>query len=1142
MPKLGVSSEEKAIEKFEGSYSKLNETSFVDIPQRKLGSGVTKDQQKQFLETRETLKTERKAVAKQVEDEYLSKVATLDDYQQGFNAQQNIIREFLKTPEKRATEHYGEIKIVQDKIKNAQEQLIRWQQKERDATTQEKENEAEEEQTYYQELILRLQEGLVKQQSGQLLNSGDVYNYASGYAEYEKSKEEQQNSLQEDGYVKVVDSGQTLGYIQMDDIPAEISSGFTSYSRIQKKDLDKAYSNYEEKKYQEQLQNQGIKNLYSEPLDAYYDPKTGEVVKMSMIPEIAEKQGLVKVQLKGETMSGGDIIYSETGLLTPTQLAGKKFYDSLGRVSEALPTDFIVGGSSIEKLDSKDFIAQLTKPSSYNLARSSNPYGLSDAYGKEQIKHYSDLGYTETESKALAKNFLKTGQKLDGGNAEHYLRMEADIAPEGFFGRYKYKVGKALQFGEERIFQPLLDVVEDIGGDIDLTFSTSGNPLMPVRVSKINGNKVLGFSETMDYTNFFLNQKNTSLNGEDLFFTAKKVNPRSMIMPVAIPSILAQSTINNKKNSQYLSLLFEEREIGTTTSGKALRGVADIGSYFVPILGEVRSASFASNVGGKTMVGGLEYIKRNPVEFGAGILVGGGIVLKELKSLKLAKFEKELASAKTKFGSEVIVSGELASVGVLSTTTVGAKEFTGVGEQLLKLGDDAAAGVGKGFIINKLGKGTQYSKYNMVGYSKNVGKATQYMDDIALAGGESLLDDVMRVSYKTGEGTGVSSKAISKIQYSKQVKDYWRLETGGYVQKIKNLDITDDILKNSVAGKFTKVSDDISVMTTDILDVAIEGKTFHFKGGAPKLRIYGKQGRSSLIIDTPNIEGLVAVRNVGNSKDVFTITGGGTQLEASLQKSVLSQLAAQKNLIRNIAAPSVKVMPESAMKIAMSFSAASQVPKRVSAKTNSQKQTQQPKQSQQTSSLIEREIGVNMKTPEVLMRSIIKAKLQKKMKQRQTNNQRAQQKFNQNQDSFMKSLISQDVLQDLQAKQKQRQRTKQTQKMKNLLKQSPNLKEFMAPVVNPINASRILLPLLARAKKSVSIRKKKRDQGFSDDLVYTEDFTSKIMGMSEVMNKKDFEKFVREKTFTGFETRRRIIINNQGRPPKRRGAVQVDIW
>jgi len=252
----------------------------------------------------------------------------------------------------------------------------------------------------------------------------------------------------------------------------------------------------------------GSYTMYDQALPAYYDPLTGKQVLQSMDPNIAKQMGYVPVELQGyNPTTGASLIKSETGLLTPQQLAVKQFNEAIMQQSTPLPTTFEIGGNQTKEPFNVD---AFINPTPYDIAMRSAPYseqnlraidyqrlgpeGFYQKYGYDvtpegeilgsgAVSPVINLGPTKREDESLwqwYKRYLKDPESTEsalnvalafgGGKAAYSLARGGGRAA---LSQVAASGGSLLS---DPITQTTSNIVDSIIGPSPTGFSPSGAP------------------------------------------------------------------------------------------------------------------------------------------------------------------------------------------------------------------------------------------------------------------------------------------------------------------------------------------------------------------------------------------------------------------------------------------------------------------------------------------------------------------------------------------------------------------------------------------------------------------------------------------------------------------------------------------
>ena len=176
----------------------------------------------------------------------------------------------------------------------------------------------------------------------------------------------------------------------------------------------------------------GDYQIYDKPLKAYYDPVTGQEVLQSIAPSIAQRQGLLPIEIKGYSPSKQSyLIESQSGLLTPSQEAYRQLYSKVQKVPlRDVPSTFEIGGVGRD-VDPLQIIQPTRTP--YEAALRKQPYARTE----QEIIDYQRLGAKGFREK-YGYEITPTGERLDPGTA-------VPITPEDVIG--VFPVARAAQIG-----------------------------------------------------------------------------------------------------------------------------------------------------------------------------------------------------------------------------------------------------------------------------------------------------------------------------------------------------------------------------------------------------------------------------------------------------------------------------------------------------------------------------------------------------------------------------------------------------------------------------------------------------------------------------------------------------------------------
>jgi len=177
---------------------------------------------------------------------------------------------------------------------------------------------------------------------------------------------------------------------------------------------------------------------YASPLSSFYDPVTGKLIEQSMTSTAAASKGYLPVSVTGETITGGKVVSSDTGLLTPAQAARFDFLQKLNKKSEELPTNFILGGT--ENAPKPMTIADLTGPkSSYDIALKTAAY----LPGELKQPLPGEIGYVSKQQQYVEAQVARKAN-LEGryGVVGDVIAMAADTGQNlGLFGKNILRLG-----------------------------------------------------------------------------------------------------------------------------------------------------------------------------------------------------------------------------------------------------------------------------------------------------------------------------------------------------------------------------------------------------------------------------------------------------------------------------------------------------------------------------------------------------------------------------------------------------------------------------------------------------------------------------------------------------------------------------
>jgi len=250
--------------------------------------------------------------------------------------------------------------------------------------------------------------------------------------------------------------------IEILDLPPTVTSA-QLYSAIEKYNRNVDVQNkLSQDKYNQQLKEQGISKIYDKPLDAWYDPTTGKEILQSVAPDTAKKLGYLPIQLTGETKTGGYLVESGTGLLTPSQLAQKSFYEKIYKTSSEIPTSFVLGGAAPTAINLKDL---MSKKSPYELAQSAKPYAGKQAEMIEQqrigdLEFLKKYGYQYVDGTKVSAGTIVPVTPSD---ITKLVSAPKAIATLGISNVGAYVFRKPIIKGVEKIYESTYQPTSKIG-------------------------------------------------------------------------------------------------------------------------------------------------------------------------------------------------------------------------------------------------------------------------------------------------------------------------------------------------------------------------------------------------------------------------------------------------------------------------------------------------------------------------------------------------------------------------------------------------------------------------------------------------------------------------------------------------------
>lgn len=275
-------------------------------------------------------------------------------------------------------------------------------------------------------------------------------------------------------------------------------------------------------------------------------------------------------------------------------------------------------------------------------------------------------------------------------------------------------------------------------------------------------------------------------------------------------------------------------------------------------------------------------------EFAQFRLAGAGIRGARTLVRKGVRVVRKPPTPQLKFLSDIQQSGRISRVDVVSITDIGKRKVGAFSRQIvLEIDEVVNLGLGKGVAITKVKGGRIFTRFDITGATKRLGKARR------LTPISSLKEDISRLALVDDLGIGVRSKVITQ-----DISRVLRREGIGIFPEFKRLKVP-----KKTPAKVT----DITGAIRDISGQLDDATRFVFRGTTKKpITRISKEG-ITLRFQEPNIRGIIKVTQKPLTKSEVKFLTPSTKIKRTplsktfaLQTKQIQELVSPKQLSRAV--------------------------------------------------------------------------------------------------------------------------------------------------------------------------------------------------------------------------------------------------